>query len=49
MASQNPNDSSGSTSSDLLARLKGLMTDKIGIALVLALVAAGAVGYVVIL
>lgn len=46
MASQNSNDSSGS--SDLLNRLKGLVTDKIGIALVLALVAAGAVAYVVV-
>lgn len=47
MASQNSNSDSSSTS-QLFDRLKGLVTDKIGIALVLGLIAAGAISYVVV-
>lgn len=50
MASQNNNDSnsSGLPGMGLLDKLLGLVTDKMGIALILALLLSGAVGYVVL-
>lgn len=43
------NTSSGdSSSSGIFDRLKGLLTDKMGIALILALLAAGAVTFMVV-
>jgi len=46
MASQNSN--SNGSSSGIVDRLTGLVSDKIGIALILALLAAGAVTYLVV-
>lgn len=47
MAQSNSN-SDDSVSSGIFDRLKGLVTDKMGIALILALLAAGAVTFMVV-